>query len=481
MKYNTVVGIEIHLELNTKTKMFSKGGYRYEKAQNTAVNEVDLGFPGTLPQVNKEAVKKALSICHALDLQIDDVLKFDRKNYFYSDLPKGYQITQQFHPIGKNGRLKIEYENENGNLVQKEIGITRAHLEEDTAKQSHLSDITLIDYNRAGVPLVEIVSDPDMSSGEEAKAFVETLRQTMLYLGVSDCKMEEGSLRCDVNISIMPEGSKKFGTKVEIKNLNSINNVKLAIEYEEKRQAKILNSGGKIEQETRRFDDELGTTITMRKKEGAVDYKYFPDANIFPIKISDKMIKETKKNLPELPSNKKSRYLNEYKLSLRDTDILINNLEANTYYDKVMKNLTQKEAETAANILLSDLLGVYTKENITFENSKITAENFAKLIKQISDGNISSKQGKIVLNKMIDGKDPDKIIKEEGMKQISNKEDVLVFVNEVIKENAQSIEDYKNGKDRALGYMVGQIMKKSKGKANPKLATEILKQEIDKI
>ena len=473
MKYDVVVGLEIHLELTTDTKMFSGAPYKFKSEANTCTNEVDLGHPGTLPCLNKEAVRKAIMTCFALNLNIDKVIKFDRKNYYYSDLPKGFQITQQFHPIGSHGYIEIYV---NGDY--KKIRINRAHMEEDTAKQFHLYDQTLIDFNRAGVPLLEIVSEPDISSGEEAALYVEKLRQTLDYLGVSDVKMEEGSLRCDVNISIKPEGSNVFGTKVEVKNLNSIANIKDAIDYEAKRQAEILEKGEKITQETRRFDEKTMTTVSMRLKESSVDYKYFPEPNIFPIRIADEWIESIRNGMPELPDAKFKRYINEYKLSDYDSNLLLGNKMLSAYFDEAMK--TASNPKNLCNLLTSELVGLLQKDETPIEKSPVTPANLAKLSNILEKGEISSKQAKGVLEEMLTDKDPETIIKEKGLKQVSNEDEILKVVLEVLDENPQSIEDFKNGKDRALGFMVGQVMKKSKGQANPKMASDLLTKELAK-
>lgn len=474
MNYDVVIGIEIHVELKTKTKMFSASLSDFGKKANSQVNEIDIALPGTLPCVNQEAVKKALQVCMAHNLEIDPLIKFDRKNYYYSDLPKGYQITQQFHPIGKNGFLVIR-----PNGQEKKIRINRIHMEEDTAKQFHLHDETLIDFNRAGVPLIEIVSEPDMESGLEASLYVEKLRQNILYLGASDCKMEEGSMRCDVNISLKPKGSKKFGSKVEIKNLNSINNVKLAIDYEIKRQSKILDDGQEVIQCTRRFDEKSLETVLMRKKEGVVDYKFFPEPNIFPIKISDEFLNDVRKNLVELPDDKFIRYQKTYSLNEYDINLLINNMDLSRYFDSIM--LKTSNAKLVCNLLNSELLGLMSKNNLDFENLKITTDNFAQLVLLLEKDEISSKQAKEILELMLEGQSPNEIVKQKGYKQVSNEEEIKKFVLEVLNEQSQSIADYKNGKDRALGFLVGQLMKKTKGQANPSLASKIMKEELDKI
>ena len=360
MEYDVVVGIEIHLELNTLTKMFSGAPYKFKQEANTCTNEVDLGMPGTLPCLNKGAVKKAIALCSALHMDIDTLVKFDRKNYYYSDLPKGFQITQQFHPIGSNGYIDIYLNNE-----YKRIRINRCHMEEDTAKQFHLNDFTLIDYNRSGVPLCEIVSEPDITSGIEAQLYVEKLRQTFEYLGISDAKMEEGEMRCDVNVSIMLKGSKVFGTKVEIKNLNSIANVKEAIDYEVKRQAEVLESGEAVVQETRRFDEKTMSTVSMRKKEGSVDYKYFPEPNIPPVRIPQSMIDREVNSLRE-----------EYKQRLAAQGINWDALVKAQGEDQLLKNLDEDAMTRIKNSLVIDKIAKV--ENIKLEQKDLEAK-FAQL------------------------------------------------------------------------------------------------------
>lgn len=473
MEYDVVVGLEIHLELKTKTKMFSGAPYAFKDPVNSDTNEIDLAHPGTLPCVNEDAVCKAIEACTAFHLSIDPLIRFDRKNYYYSDLPKGYQITQQFHPIGKDGYIEIFV---GGHY--KKIRINRIHMEEDTAKQFHLFDETLIDYNRAGVPLIELVSEPDMASGQEAALYLEKLRQTLEYLDVSDVKMEEGSMRCDVNISIKPQGSTVYGTKVEIKNLNSINNVKLAIDYETQRQKECLANGEKIIQETRRFDEKTQTTIAMRKKEGSVDYKYFPEPNIFPIRLSEDFIKAVQEKMPELPEVKHKRYIDEYKLSDYDANVIIANRSLCNYFEKVMA-LTSN-AKLVANLLTSELSGLLAKNNYSFENCPIEVNNFANLIQMLDKNEVSSRQGKEILALMLNGDDPKAIAKAKGMSQVSDEGAILALVQAVLDENPQSIIDFKNGKDRALDFLVGQVMKRSKGQANPKLASELVSKELAK-
>ncbi|MEE1333886.1 MAG: Asp-tRNA(Asn)/Glu-tRNA(Gln) amidotransferase subunit GatB, partial [Erysipelotrichaceae bacterium] len=347
MEYNVTIGIEIHCQLKTDTKMFSGAPTSFGRKANTCVNEIDLGMPGTLPEVNKEAVKKAIMACTAFHMTIDPLVKFDRKNYYYSDLAKGFQITQQFHPIGRNGYVVI-----NTPQGEKKIRIERIHMEEDTAKQYHLSKVSLLDFNRADTPLIEIVSKPDMTNGQEAEAYVEALRQTLYYIGVSDCKMEEGSMRCDVNVSIAPKGADHLGTKNEIKNINSISNIGKAVDYEVERQKKLLEAGDVVHQETRRFDDKTGTTILMRRKEGNVDYKFFPEPNIFPIRLDPKWIADIQAHMPELPEARRARYQKEYGLSDHDIDILIANKEMSEFFEETMKYA--RNAKAVCNWLLSD-------------------------------------------------------------------------------------------------------------------------------
>lgn len=473
MNYEVVIGIEIHCELKTKTKMFSGAPVSFAAAPNSCVNEVDLGMPGTLPCVNKGAVELAIRACTALDMEIDPLIKFDRKNYYYSDLPKGFQNTQQFFPIGSHGKVVIDTED-----GSKEIRVNRIHMEEDTAKQFHYPQGTFIDFNRSGTPLIEIVSEPDMRSGKEAAAYVEKLRSILYYLDVSDCKMEEGSMRCDVNISLRPENSDVFGTKVEIKNLNSIRNVQRAIDYEITRQSEVLNAGGEIIQSTRRFDEASATTILMRKKEGSVDYKYFPEPNIFPIRLDDAWIKNIQENLPELPQVRKDKYVNVYALSEKDAQLLIDNKELSDYYNLVVEYTD--EYKLAANWVIVEMMAYLNKENIALSNNPLDPKHLATMISMIKKGEISGKQAKIVFEEMMQGKDPKKVVEEKGMKQVSDSGAILAIVNQVLDANPQSIEDFKNGKDRAVKFLMGQVMKLSKGQANPAMANQLVLEELKK-
>ncbi|MEG1066340.1 MAG: Asp-tRNA(Asn)/Glu-tRNA(Gln) amidotransferase subunit GatB [Erysipelotrichaceae bacterium] len=473
MKYEVVIGIEIHCELKTKTKMFSSAPLSFASLPNSCVNEVDIALPGTLPCLNKYAVELAIRACTAMNCKIDSLIKFDRKNYYYSDLPKGYQITQQFHPIGSNGSVNIPTDN-----GAKAIRIERIHMEEDTAKQFHNFNGTLIDFNRAGTPLIEIVSKPDIRSAKEATSYIEMLRTALYYLGVSDVKMEEGSMRCDINISMREVGTTTLGTRTEIKNLNSISNVSKAIESEIERQTKILEEGGKVTQETRRFDEASRSTVAMRLKEGNVDYKYFPEPNIPPIQLSEEFITKVIEELPQLPSERKNYYINECKLSTIDADILVNNKELSDFYNSVIKHTN--EYKLAANWTITELNAALNKMNIKVVDNPLNPEYLAEMINMVTKGEISSKQAKIVFEEMMLGKEPHSVVEAKGMKQMSDEASILNLIATVLDNNAQSILDFKAGKDRAVGFLVGQVMKASKGQANPALTSKLIVEELKK-
>lgn len=471
MEFEAIIGLEIHVEMKTKSKMFSSGPVSYGEDPNTEVNIVDMGFPGVMPVVNKQAVINAIRVSHALHMSIDDVVMFERKNYFYSDLPKGYQITQQFRPIGSNGYLII-----NTSLGERKIGIERLHMEEDTCKQLHSWDFSLLDYNRAGIPLIEIVSRPDLRTGEEAAKYVEKIRSIVSFLDVSDGKMEEGSLRCDVNISLREKGTEKFGTKVEIKNLNSIANIQKAIDFEISRQSIILDFGGVIEQETRRFDEGSKETVLMRVKTDSVDYKYFTEPNIAPIKLSKEFIDEAIKTSPELAEVKLERYkklgLNDY-----DSSLLIADKDVSNYFDEASKS--GANPKLLANWVIGDIQSVLNKEGISIKEFKISPSLLAELVILIEQGKVSNKQAREMFAKMLENLvSPKKLLEESGTSLISDEDTLKEIVKEVVDANEQSVIDYKNGKDRALGFIVGQIMKKTQGKANPGLASKLVLEEI---
>ncbi len=468
MNFEQVIGLEVHCELKTNSKMFSASRVTFGEDVNTMVNEIDLGMSGTMPSLNKRGVEYAIRVCHALHMEIDELLCFDRKNYYYSDLPKGFQITQDRRPIGRNGYIDIEVD---GNITRVEI--ERLHMEEDTAKQFHFDDYSLIDYNRAGIPLIEIVTKPNIRSGAQAAAYLEKLRQIFLYTDVSDAKMEEGSMRCDVNISIRPYGSEKYGTRTEIKNLNSISNVQKAVEFEAQRQEQLLISGAAVLQQTRRFDEETKETVMMRDKGDAVDYKYYPEPNILPIRIDHQWVLDIKENLPVMAEEREAIYITQHQLPKTDAHILVSNKEISDFYEDVIS--TCEHYKLVCNWLLGEVQAYLNKENKSLSETQLTPLYLGKMINLIQEGTISSKQAKIVFECLMnEGKDPEIIIEEKGMKQISNPEELKIIINEVLDNNEQSIQDYAAGKDRAVGFLVGQIMKKTGGQANPSMTSQIL-------
>ena len=468
MNFEQVIGLEVHCELQTNSKMFSAAPVTFGEEPNTKVNEVDMGMTGTMPVLNKRGVEFAIRVCHALHMEIDELLCFDRKNYYYSDLPKGFQITQDKRPIGRNGYLDIEVDG-----VVTRVEIERLHMEEDTAKQFHFDDYSLIDYNRAGIPLIEIVTRPNIRNGAQAAAYLEKLRQVFLYTDVSDAKMEEGSMRCDVNISLRPYGSEKFGIRTEIKNLNSISNVQKAIEFEALRQEKVLIQGGEVLQETRRFDEDSRETVMMRAKGDAVDYKYYTEPNILPIRLDHQWVMQIKDNLPMMADEREKVYINQYGLPKTDAHILVSNKAISDFYEAAIQ--TCQEYKLVCNWLLGEVQAYLNKENLAISETKLTPQYLGKMITFIQDGTISSKQAKKDFAcLMAQAKDPEIIIEEKGMKQISDPEQLKIIINEILDNNAQSIQDFAAGKDRAVGFLVGQIMKNTGGQANPKIANQIL-------
>ena len=475
MEFEPVIGLEIHVELKTKSKMFSNGPVLFGQEANTLVAPLDIAFPGTMPTVNKQAVIYAIRVCNALHMSIDKELHFDRKNYFYSDLPKGYQITQNLRPIGSEGYLEIDTSN-----GKKRINIERLHMEEDTCKQLHFNTFTLLDYNRAGTPLIEIVSKPEMRSGEEAMRYVEKIRSIVVFSDVSDGKMEEGSLRCDVNISLREKGTETFGTKVEIKNINSISYIQKAVDFEIERQSKLLLAGEQIRQETRRYDDAKKETILMRVKTDAVDYRYFPEPNITPIVLSDSFVEDAIKNCPELADHKKERYMNEFKLNEYDANQLIMDKPVSDYYDEASKHT--KAYKILANWVLTDVNGFLNKNNITIDKFNVSPANLAELVNMFDKSEISSTQAKEIFAKML----KDNLTASDAKKalgiatQVSDEDFIKKVINEVLDEFPNSVTDYKEGKDRAIGFMIGQVMKKTQGKVNPKLTNQLLIEELKK-
>lgn len=462
MNFETVIGLEVHVELKTKSKIFSSAPNAFGAEPNTNTTVIDLGYPGVLPVLNKEAVEFAMKAAMALNCEVATYTKFDRKNYFYPDNPKAYQISQYDQPIGQNGWIEIEV-----NGKKKKIGITRLHLEEDAGKLTHTGDgYSLVDFNRQGTPLIEIVSEPDIRSPEEAYAYLEKLKSIIQYTGVSDCKMEEGSLRCDANISLRPIGQKEFGTKTELKNLNSFNFVRKGLEYEEKRQAEVLLSGGVIQQETRRFDEATGKTILMRVKEGSDDYRYFPEPDLVTLYIDDEWKERVRSSIPELPDARQKRYVEELGLPAYDAKVLTMTKEMSDFFEATVK--AGADAKQASNWLMGEVSAYLNAEQKELSEVALTPESLAGMIKLIENGTISSKIAKKVFKELIEkGGDPEKIVKEKGLVQISDEGAILKLVIETLDENEQSVIDFKNGKDKAIGFLVGQIMKKTKGQANP--------------
>ena len=474
MNFETVVGIEIHVEMKTKSKMFSLAPISFGLKPNTEVVPFDMAFPGTMPRVNKEAVRNAIRVSNALHMHIDQEIWFDRKNYFYADLPKGFQITQQARPIGSEGYLTINVNGEN-----KQIGIERLHMEEDTCMQHHFSDYTLVDYNRAGIPLIEIVSKPEIRSGEEARKYVEKIREIVTFSNVSDGKMEEGSLRCDVNVSIRPFGSDKFGTKVEIKNLNSIANVEKAIDFEARRQSELLLLGKEVEQETRRYDEAKKETVLMRKKTDAADYKYFTEPNIPPIRLSDEFVKDAIDTCPELYDQKLERFLNSYGLNDVDAKIILTSVDMADFYDEAAK--FTKLYQPLANFIISDVNGYLNKNNIAIKDFKVEPKFISELVELLQSKKINSSQGKQIFEKLVkENKSPLTIQKELGAVLISDENEIHKLVLEVLDANPTLRDDFKAGKTRTQGFVMGQIMKKTGGKVNPAIANKFILEELKK-
>ena len=475
MNFEAVIGLEIHVEMKTKSKMFSASPNSFSRNPNTEITPFDMAYPGTMPLVNKQAVVNAIRVANALHMTIDPLVRFDRKNYFYSDLPKGFQITQQFHPIGRDGYLDVK--GKNGET--KRIRIERIHMEEDTCKQLHFADYSLLDYNRAGVPLVEIVSLPDMRNGTEAMHYVEAIRNIVLYSGTSDGKMEEGSLRCDVNVSIRPYGSEEFGTKVELKNLNSTKNIETALDYEIARQSACLLSGVPVQQETRRFDEASGKTVLMRVKTDAVDYKYFPEPNIVPIRLSEEFVQKAIDTCPELYDAKKARYVSAG-LSETDADILLANMDMALYFEKaIAKN--EKLAKVIANFLIVEANSYLNKNGISMKELPLPPETLGEIASMQNDGYTHKQCADIFFYCLENnvGAEEARLAKHIE-KQVSDDGAVLGFVSAVLDANPQSVADFKAGKDRAKGFLIGQVMKAAKGKVNPAAVAKVMAEELAK-
>src|SRR5690625_2986742 len=474
MTYETVIGLEVHVELKTKSKIFSSSPNGFGSEPNSNINPKDLGYPGTLPVLNEEAVNYGMKAAMALNCDIASETVFDRKHYFYPDNPAAYQISQDEQPIGEHGWVEIEVDGK-----KKKIGIERIHLEEDAGKSTHAADGSLVDYNRQGTPLIEIVSEPDIRSPEEAYAYLEKVKSIIQYTGVSDVRMEEGSLRCDANISLRPVGQEEFGTKTELKNLNSFAYVRSGLEHEEVRQAKILSAGGVIEQETRRYDEKTKKTILMRVKNDADDYRLIPDPDLVPLYIDEDWKERIRKEIPELPDARKQRYVDEMDLSDYDAGVLTTTKEMADFFEDTVK--LGADGKLAANWLMGDLSAYMNKHLKELPELAITPEGLAKMIKLIEDGTISSKIAKQVFAELVEnGGHPEVFVKEKGLVQISDAGQLREIIGKVLDENEQSVADFKDGKGRALGFLVGQTMKATKGQANPQMVNKILKEEIEK-
>lgn len=472
MEFETVIGLEVHVELKTASKIFSSSPNRFGDEPNTNTTVIDLGYPGTLPVLNRKVVDYGMKASTALNCDIATHTKFDRKNYFYPDNPKAYQISQFDQPIGENGWIEIEVDG-----YKKKIGITRIHLEEDAGKLNHERGYSLCDYNRQGTPLIEIVSEPDIRTPNEAYAYLEKLKSIIQYTGVSDCKMEEGSLRCDANISIRPVGQKEFGTKTELKNLNSFNFVRKGLEYEEKRQRSVVMAGGTIEQETRRFDEATGTTILMRVKEGSDDYRYFPEPDLVTLYIDDEWKERIRAEIPELPDARKKRYVEEFGLPEYDAAVLTVTKELADFFEATVA--AGADPKQASNWLMGEVSGYLNAEQKELHEVDLTPEGLAGMIKLIENGTISSKIAKTVFKELIEnGGDAEQIVKDKGLVQISDEGALLKIVSEVMDNNPQSIDDFKNGKKKAVGFLVGQIMKATKGQANPQIVNKLIAEEM---
>ena len=485
MKYEVVIGLEIHVQVKTKTKMFTAAPYRYGADPNTLTDAVVLGLPGTLPVLNYEAIERCAQLGLMLGCEIAEVCKWDRKNYFYPDSPKNYQLTQNEQPLCIGGSVEIELPGSARNIegTHRWVQLNRIHLEEDPGKLSHTAFDSLIDFNRAGVPLAEIVTEPDLYSSEEAVAFLNALRNLITFAGISDCDMEKGQMRCDANVSLRIKGSDVLGTRTEMKNLNSISNVRASIEYEIKRQAKILEAGESVIQETRRWDASKSVSFSLRSKEEAHDYRYFPDPDLLPLEIDLEDINKLKKTIPELPDDRKKRYVDDYNLSNYDASVLTADKSVSDYFDSVIKSdKTLKESsKIVVNWITSELFSLLNEKNIEINNSPITPQHLGKLVKLIQEDIISGKIAKDVLTEMFNTKqDPEKIIEQKGLKQVTDTSEIEIIVDEVLKENQKMVDQYLSGKDKLLGFFVGQSMKKSKGKANPKILNEILKIKLSK-
>ena len=477
--YEVVIGLEVHAELKTESKIFCSCSTAFGAEPNTQVCPVCSGFPGMLPVLNEKAVECAIKTGLALRCEVAEYCKFDRKNYFYPDLPKAYQISQYDLPICIGGYLDIDVEGE-----KTRVGITRAHLEEDAGKLVHQGDITttpfsLVDLNRSGVPLLEIVSEPDMRSAMQARAYMEKLRSILLFADVSDCKMEEGSLRCDANVSVRPWGQHELGTRAEIKNLNSFRALERAIEYEAKRQMEALEDGELIVQETRTWDEGKGVTRSMRSKEEAHDYRYFPEPDLPPLHIDQDWIDTVRKSMPEMPDQAGQRLMDQYGLSLYDADLITQSPQILKFFDETLA--LYADAKAVSNWMMGDLTRLLNQNGMEIQDAKVKPALLAEMLQLMVDGTISGKMAKTVFEEMfVSGQDPKTIIKEKGLVQISDTDSLLPLIDEIINSNPKVLQDYKNGKEKAFGFFIGQIMKATKGQANPEMVNNLLKERLNR-
>ena len=475
MNWDIIIGLEVHVQLSTKTKIFSSAPIKYGAPANSQVSIIDLALPGTLPSLNQEVVKKAIMFGLAINGTISENSQFDRKNYFYPDLPKGYQISQLDNPIVSNGTISIEINNKRIN-----IPILRAHLEEDAGKSDHInfSPYTGVDLNRAGTPLLEIVTEPVLTSAKEALAYLKALHKLVRYIEISDGNMQEGSFRCDINISLKPKGSKELGTRAEIKNLNSFKFIEKAINYEYMRQSAILESGEKVKQETRLYDPNKDKTFSMRSKEDAHDYRYFPDPDLLPIHITPQYIADIKDSLPELPDQISQRFITQYKLSYDIVNILTSNKNLALYYEETVRY--SKSTKITANWIISELIGYLNKHSLNIENSPISPKSLGLLISRIHDNTITNKIAKDVFEEIINSNaSADEIINKKGLKQIDNISEIQSIIETLIKDNPKQFEQLAAGKTKLFGFFVGNVMKMTQGKANPKQINDILKSKLN--
>ena len=478
MNWETIIGLEIHVQLSTKSKIFSGASAAYGSEQNTNTSLVDLGYPGVLPVLNKEAVMMAIKFGLAIDANIAKRSIFARKNYFYPDLPKGYQISQYELPIVSEGSLTIRLDDG----TEKRIGVTRAHLEEDAGKSIHdmFDNETAIDLNRAGTPLLEIVSEPELSSAKEASLYMQKMHQLVRYLKISDGNMQEGSFRCDANVSLRPEGEKKLGTRAEIKNINSFRFVENAINYEIERQKELLEEGKEVIQETRLYDADHDETRSMRSKEEANDYRYFPDPDLLPISIDSGLIETITSLLPEKLEEKLERYTNQLSIKEEDAYEITRNIDLLDYFEESLEAYN-RNPQLLANLLLTEIMAIINKENIEINDLYISPQSLAQLIERLDDGTISLKIAKDILSQLKDGNSSvDDLIEDQGLQQITNEDQIKSVVLEVINENHEQKKQYLSGKEQVLGFLIGRVMQKTEGKANPKLVNDLMRQELSK-